>query len=177
MKQSTKNRKKAASDFHTLFGEERLAKQLLTITNFGKQAFDSLHHDLGRMLVESIFLIERENVTGPDHAPLVPGVFKWGSEGGSVFVGDQKVRCDKPRIVGPDGEITLATYQKLKERGQFSEELLARLMAGASGRRPQGGVVEGARAPFVSPSSRSPPLFHGAAQKRKKIFLRDLAGL
>jgi len=40
MKQSTRNRKKAASDFHTLFGEERLARQLLTITNFGKQAFD-----------------------------------------------------------------------------------------------------------------------------------------
>ena len=175
MKQSTKNRKKAASDIHTLFGEERLARQLLTITNFGKQAFDSLHHDLGRMLVESIFLIERENVTGPDHAPLVPGVFKWGSEGGSVFVGDQKVRCDKPRIVGPGGEITLATYQKLKERGQFSEELLGRLMAGLSGRRYEDVVVKAAEAFGVSPSSVSRHFVEASAKKLKEFSERSLA--
>ena len=175
MKQRTKNRKQVASDIHTLFGEERLASQLLSITNFGKQAFDSLHHDLGRMLVESIFLLERENMTGPDHAPLVRGIYKWGHQGGSVFIGDQKVRVDKPRINGPDGEITLSTYEKLKERGQFSDELLARLMAGLSGRRYEEVVVRAAEAFGVSPSSVSRHFVEASAKKLKEFTERSLA--
>lgn len=175
MKQSTKNRKQAASDIHTLFGEERLASQLLTIANFGKRAFDSLHHDLGRMLVESIFLLERESVTGPDHAPLMPGVYKWGHQGGSVFIGDQKVRVDKPRIKGPGGEITLQTYEKLKERGAFSDELLSRLMAGLSGRRYEDVVVKAAEAFGVSPSSVSRHFVEASAKKLKEFTERSLA--
>ncbi len=174
MKQSTKRRKQTASDIQRVFGEERLARQLLTITNFGKQAFDSLHHELGRMLVESIFILERENLTGPDHAPLVPGVYKWGHQGGSVYVGDQKVRCDKPRIMGPDGEIPLPTYEKLKERGQFSDELLARLMTGMSARRYEDVVVEAAGAFGVSPSSVSRHFVEASAKKLKEFAERRL---
>lgn len=175
MKQATRKRKQAASDIQRVFGEERLAQQLLTITNFGKQAFDSLHHDLGRMLVESIFLLERENITGPDHAPLIPGVYKWGHQGGSVYIGDQKVRCDKPRMTGPDGEIPLPTYERLKERGQFSEELLARLMAGLSGRRYEDVVVKAAEAFGVSPSSVSRHFVEASAKKLKEFTERRLA--
>jgi len=174
MKQSTKDRKKAASDIQELFGEQRLARQLLTITNFGKQAFDALHHDLGRMLVESIFLLERESITGPDHAPFTPGVYKWGHQGGSVFVGDQKVRCNKPRMTGPDGEMSLSTYEKLRQRGQFSDELLARLMAGLSGRRYEDVVVKAAEAFGVSPSSVSRHFVEASAKKLKEFSERSL---
>jgi putative transposase len=174
MKQSTKNRKEAARDFQNLLGEERLTRQLLTITNFGKQAFDSLYHDLGRMLVESIFLIERENITGPDHTPVVPGIYKWGSQGGSVFIGDQKVRCARPRVVGPGGEISLPTYKKLRERGQFSDELLAHLMAGLSGRRYEDVVVKAAEAFGVSPSSVSRHFIEASAKRLREFFERSL---
>jgi len=175
MKQATKKRKQAASDIHTLFGEERLAGQMLDVLRFGKQAFDSLHHDLGRMLVESIFLFERESAAGPDHAPLTPGVYKWGHQGGSVFIGDQKVRCNKPRIKGPEGEITLSTYEKLKQRGQFSDELLARLMAGLSGRRYEDVVVKAAEAFGVSPSSVSRHFVEASAKRLKEFTERSLA--
>ena len=175
MKQTTKKRKAAASEIQVLFGEERLAKQMLNIVSFGKRAFDSLHHDLGRMLVESILLLERENITGPDHAPLTPGVFKWGHQGGSVFIGDQKVRLDKPRITGPDGEIPLPTYEKLKERGQFSEELLGRLMAGLSGRRYEDVVVKAAEAFGVSSSSVSRHFVEASAKRLKEFTERSLA--
>lgn len=175
MKQTTKKRKQAASDIQTLFGEQRLAGQMLNILSFGKQAFDSLHHDLGRMLVESIFLYERESITGPDHAPLIPGVYKWGHQGGSVFVGDQKLRVDKPRIIGPEGEITLSTYERLKQRGQFSDELLARLMAGISAGRYEDVVVKAAEAFGVSPSSVSRHFVQASAKKLKEFTERSLA--
>ena len=101
MKETTKARKQSASDIQNLFGEERLASQMLGILTYGKQAFDSLQHDVGRMLVESILLLEREMIAGPDHALLIPGIYKWGHQGGSVFIGDQKVRIEKPRVQGP----------------------------------------------------------------------------
>lgn len=175
MKQSTKERKQASSGMQRVFGEERLAQQLLTIAAFGKQAFDSLHHDLGRMLVESIFILERESITGPDHAPLVPGVYKWGHQGGSVFIGDQRVRCEKPRIMGPGGEVPLPTYMKLRQRGQFSDELLARLMAGLSSRRYKDVVVKAAEAFGVSPSSVSRHFVEASAKKLKEFAERSLA--
>lgn len=175
MKQATKKRKQAASDIHTLFGEERLAQQMLGILTAGKQAFDSLHHDLGRMLVEAVFLFERESITGPDHAPFTPGVYKWGHQGGSVFIGDQKVRVAKPRIKGPEGEITLSTYERLKSRGQFSDELLARLMAGLSGRRYEEVVVKAAEAFGVSASSVSRHFVEASTKKLKEFAERSLA--
>ena len=88
MKETTKARKQSASDIQNLFGEERLGSQMLEILTFGKQAFDSLQYDVGRMLVEPIFLLELETIAGPDHAPIIPGVYKWGHQGGSVFIGD-----------------------------------------------------------------------------------------
>jgi len=175
MKQRTKTRKQAASDIYTLFGQERLAKELLSIASIGKAAFDSLNHDLGRMLVESIFLLERESITGPDHAPLTPGVYKWGHQGGSVYVGDQKLRIDKPRMIGPDGEIPLPSYERLKQPGQFSTELLAKLMAGLSGCRYEEVVVNAAEAFGVSPSSVSRRFVEASAKKLKEFSERSLA--
>lgn len=127
MKKTTKERKASATGIRNLVGEDRLAAQIVNIPQFGKQAFESLQHDLGRMLVESIFILERASVAGPDYHPSEEGLNKWSHQAGSVFIGDQKVKVSKPRLVGPDGEITLATYQKLKERGQFSEDLLVYL--------------------------------------------------
>lgn len=101
MKKTTKERKASAMGIRNLVGEDRLAAQILNIGQFGKQAFDSLQHDLGRMLVESIFLLERASVAGPDYHPSEEGLLKWGHQAGSVFIGDQKVKVSKPRLVGP----------------------------------------------------------------------------
>ncbi len=174
MKKTTKERRAQATGIENLFGEERLASQLLNIANVGKLAFDSLNQDLGRMLVESIFLLERNSVSGPDHFPNQAGVYKWGHQGGSVFVGDQKLKVTKPRLQGPDGEIPLATYEKLKSRGAFSEELLAKLMAGLSGRRYNEVVTNAAEAFGVSPSSVSRHFVEVSAKKMKEFLERSL---
>jgi len=36
----------------------------------GKQGFDSMMKDLGRMMAEAIMYIEREEVAGPDYKPM-----------------------------------------------------------------------------------------------------------
>ena len=107
MKDSTKNSKLAARQISKIFQNEPGLFDLLRIREVGKTAFDDLHKRLGVMIVESIFQIEREELTGPDYAPISSGVYKWGYQSGSVFIGDQKERVKRPRIHGPSGEVSL----------------------------------------------------------------------
>jgi hypothetical protein len=58
----------------------------------GRRALGKLSREIGRMIVESVFLIEREEIAGPNYYPRTRGVSKWASQRGSVFVGRHKER-------------------------------------------------------------------------------------
>ncbi len=92
-----------------------------------------------------------------------------------MFKGDQKVRVQKPRIHGPEGEMKLPSYEKLKDRGEFSEELLARLMAGLSARRYKDVVIKAADAVGVSASSVSRHFVEASAMRLKEFTERSIA--
>ena len=61
-----------------------------------RQALDAVMLEMGRMVAESIMLIEREELAGPDYYPTHPGLQKWAHEAGSTYIGDQKVKVDAP---------------------------------------------------------------------------------
>ena len=93
------------------------------------------------MVAEAIMYMEREEIAGPDYRLYRSEVCKWASQAGSVFIGDRKVKLEHPRLRGPEGEMGLRTYGKLKERGRFSEELLGRVLGGLAARRYQETLV------------------------------------
>ena len=126
MKVDTKQRKKARKGFAQVYGDEELAARMVHVLQIGKKGLDSLVMELGRMLAETIMDMEREERSGPEGKPLHPGVYKWAYQKGSIYCGDQKISVNHPRLRGPEGEIALSTYETLKQRGAFSEELLAR---------------------------------------------------
>lgn len=175
MKNSTRNSKQAAKQFNEILNGNRELMDLLAIQKFGKCAFDDLHKRLGVMLVESIFQIEREEITGPDYLPKEAGLYKWGYQQGSVFIGDQKATVKKPRAIRNGTEVVLPSYEKLKESGAFSDELLAKLMAGISARQYKSTVVKAAEAFGVSPSSVSRHFVKASAKKLKEFVERDLS--
>lgn len=175
MKKDTRISKETATQFHEMFSNEPGLLDLLAIRDQGKIAFDSLHKRLGVMLVESILQIEREELTGADHHPREPGHYKWGYQGGSVFIGDQKEKMRKPRAIINGTEYVSPTYEKLKESGAFSEELLAKLMAGISARQYKSTVTKAAEAFGVSPSSVSRHFVKASAKKLKEFAERDLS--
>lgn len=152
MKRNTKRRKQSASEFQELIGKDNFTKKVADIISVGKKSIDALNQEIGKMLVESILLMDRENIAGPDYAPTAD-IYKWAHQQGSVFIGDQKVKISKPRLRGPKGEIALPSYEKLKERGQFSEEMLTQMMSGLSARRYRETVQDATNAFGVSPSS------------------------
>ncbi len=69
--------------------------------------------ELGRMMAESIMYIDRKEIAGPDYKPFNPRVQKLASQPGSVYIGDQKIRVEHPRLRGRDGEIQLKSYERL----------------------------------------------------------------
>jgi putative transposase len=177
MKVDTKQRKKARRGFTQVYGDEQLTARMVHILQTGKKGLDSLVMDLGRMLAETIMDMEREERSGPEGKPIHEGVYKWAYQKGSIYCGDQKVRVSRPRLRGPGGEIALATYDMLKKRGCFSEEILARALRGISGRRYGETVIDCASAFGVSASSVSRHFIEASAKKLKEFKERDLSDM
>src|SRR3990167_7940488 len=94
---NTKQRKKSMNGFRQMSGKEQALGMLINVINGGKQALDALMLDLGRSVAESIMLIEREEIAGPDYHPSDPMIQKWAHEKGSVYIADQKVKVIRPR--------------------------------------------------------------------------------
>lgn len=128
------------------------------------------------MIVESVFLMEREEIAGPDYHPKVRGVSKWSSQGGSVFLGKHKERVMVPRLRGPKGEIPLRSYQRLKNPEEFSQELMNHWLSGMSGRRYAWLIEDASERLGVSASSVSRHLALAGAKRLEEFRERKLEG-
>jgi putative transposase len=177
MKVDTKQRKKARKGFAQVYGNKELTARMVHVLQVGKQGLDSFVMDLGRLLAETIMDMEREERSGPDGKPLYSGLYKWAYQQGSIYCGDQKIHVNHPRLRGPEGEIALSTYETLKQRGTFSEELLARALRGISGRRYKETVIDTASAFGVSASSVSRHFIEASSKKLKEFKERDLSDI
>lgn len=71
MRVDTKRRKKARKGFEQMYGVQELAGRMFHILQTGKRGLDSLHMELGAMLCETVMDIEREERSGPEHAPFI----------------------------------------------------------------------------------------------------------
>jgi len=111
----------------------QLLGTLVRVIGSGKQALNAVMLEMGRMVAESIMLIEREELASPDYYPTHPGLQKWAHEAGSAYIGDQKVKVTRPRLRDVEqGEVPLKSYARLHATGDFSEELLEKILRGGS---------------------------------------------
>ena len=133
--------------------QEWWADQVVQVMLKGKRALDTAMLDIGRLVAETLMYMEREEKSGPDYHPTSSGLRKWASQRGSIYIGDQKLSVEHPRLRGPEGEVGLRTYEQLKNRGGFSEELLAEVLRGMSARKYEETVTNAGKAFGVTPSS------------------------
>jgi hypothetical protein len=110
MKVETKIRKNAINGFRQAPQGEILRQNMHEIIQVGTAAMNDVVQMLGRLMVETILTMEREEMAGPDYAPRQAGVYKWAWEPGSVYLGDQKIKVSRPRLRGPEG----ATWNVVK---------------------------------------------------------------
>ncbi len=175
MKESTKKRKKARVGMEEALGKEDILNQMYEIYAKGKAGFDVYMKEMGRMMAETIMYIDREEISGPDYNPYNSEIQKWASQPGSVYIGDQKVKVHHPRLRGVEGEIALRSYEKLKERGQFSQELLNKVLRGISCRKYAETVVDTAGAFGVSAGSVSRHIVEATAKQLREFKERSLS--
>jgi putative transposase len=175
MRRDTTRRKKATQGLKHAQEKAWWAEQVCRVMVGGKQALDATMHAIGRMVAETIMYMEREEMAGPDYHPLSPQLQKWASQQGSIYLGDQKIHVEHPRLRGPEGEIHLTTYEQLKRRGGFSDELLGAVLRGMSGRKYEETVARASEACGVSPSSVSRHLVEATARQLKQFRERDLS--
>lgn len=145
------------------------------IISQGKRGLDAFLMEIGRMMAETVMYIEREEISGPDYHPLSSQIQKWASQPGSIYLGDQKVAVEHPRLRGPQGEMVLKSYQKLKEPGSFSEELLCKILRGISSQKYSETVIEAASAFGVSASTVSRHIIAVTTKKLQEFKERDLS--
>ena len=154
--------------------QEWWADQVVHVMLEGKRALDAAMLDVGRLVAETLMYMEREERSGPDYHPTSSGLRKWASQRGSIYVGDQKLPVEHSRLRGPEGEVGLRTYEQLKNRGGFSEELLSEVLRGMSARKYEETVTAAGKAFGVTPSSVSRHLVEATAKQLKQFQERSL---
>jgi len=150
--------------------------QLVEILKHGKSALDTLKDQLGRCLVESLLLMNREEIAGPAYQPK-PGYKKWSSQKGSVFVGRGKMSVTVPRLRDKYGEVSLPLYDKLKNPEIFSDELLNLCMAGLSGRKYEEVLAHTGEQFGISKSSISEKVIKSTVKQLKELQERTLGSV
>jgi putative transposase len=175
MKLETKQRKKAMGGFKQMTGADRARESLYRVITEGKRALDDVFLNIGKSVAESIMLMEREELAGPDYHPTNPRLQKWAHEEGSIYIGDQKTKVNRPRLRhNEEGEVSLKSYEQLKSPGQFSEELLHKIMRGVSAQKYEETVLGAAESFGVSPSSVSKKIVELTAKKLSEFQTRPL---
>jgi len=175
MKVNTRKRRNARRVFEQMYGKQEMIDRMYQIISRGKQGLDAFLLEVGRMMAETIMYIEREEISGPEYHPMSSEIKKWASQGGSIYLGDQKISVEHPRLRGKKREMAIESYQKLKEPGAFSEELLCKILRGISSQRYQETVIEAAGAFGVSASSVSRHIVEVTTRKLKEFKERSLS--
>ena len=175
MRPDTRQRKHAMAGLKAISGQERMLGTVVRVISSGKQALGAVMLERGRRVAESVLLIEREEIAGPDYYPTDPDLQKWAHEEGSLYLADQKVKMKRPRLRHVEqGKVPLQSYARLRAPGAFSEELLEKILHGVSAQKYAETVLQTAEAFGVSASSVSRKLVDLTATKLKAFQERSL---
>lgn len=105
------------------------------------------------------------------------GYARWGSQRGSVYLADQKLPIEVPRVrdVARDEEVPLATYRALRDRRQADDMALRKVLKGLSCRDYESCVQPMAETFGLSGSSLSRRFIRASARKLAALQERDLS--
>lgn len=135
---------------------------------------------LGLMHVEEELMREVEQLAGPRHSrgEGLPGHVRWGRQGGSVYLLDQKVPVNVPRVRdrARGTEVRLPLYRSLQSPRGADEGLLLRVLRGISCRSYQAAAEAIPEALGMSPSTVSRRFIRVSARKLAELLERDLSG-
>ena len=143
----------------------------------GRLAVEELVGKLGRAALEAVLLVSAEQIAGPPHPGRLGGeLCRHGQQGGTVALGGQKVRVNKPRLRrkggGKGAEVPVPAYGAMQDDEGLRQRLLSILIRGVSTRDYQSVVPELASRCGVSKASVSRGFQQASAEALKALCER-----
>lgn len=119
---------------------------------------------------------EVRRLVGERHSRQSPGIGRWGKNPGSVYLGDQKILIDVPRVRNTnDGcEIPLQSYQALQNPRLIDHAVMARLINGISSRKYERAALTIPETFGIRRNSVSRRFIRATARQLKKLMERNL---
>ncbi len=107
----------------------------------------------------------------------IPGHCRWGSQRGSVYLADQKLPINRPRVRNriTEQEVPLTGYALLQQPRRTDEGVLKRVLRGLSCRQYEDCAEAVPEAFGLSPSTVSRRFIRTSAEKLKALMERDLS--
>jgi putative transposase len=133
---------------------------------------------LGLKAVEEELQAEvRSHVGGGRHDRTGGNNKRWGQNPGSVFLGDQKVRVNVPRVrdVQAGEEIPLKSYRRLQDPAHLDELALARVINGLSQGKYERAAEQVPETFGIKKSSVSRKFIRASAKRLEAFLNRDLS--
>ena len=130
---------------------------------------------LGLLAVEEALQEEVSQLAGQRYS-REGSLKRWGSNPGSVFLGNQKLSIRVPRLrdLSANEEVELESYQKLQSPRIVDERVFAQVLNGISTRKYEKAVEKIPETFGISKSSISQKFIKASAQKLKELNERDL---
>lgn len=132
---------------------------------------------LGLQAVEEELQAEVRGIAGERYSRTHPQFKRWGRNGGSVYLGDQKVSIEVPRVrdVLEDREVSLSSYRELQNARQIDEAVFSGVINGLSARKYEKAALSVPQTFGIKKSSVSRKFIRTSARKLKECLERDLS--
>lgn len=102
---------------------------------------------------------------------------RWGSNPGSIFLGDQKIKIQVPRArnVNTNEEVELSTYEHLQNAHQLDDMALSRVIHGMSQRNYEKAAIHVPETFGIKKTSTCRRFIRASGKKLKEFMERDLS--
>lgn len=134
---------------------------------------------IGLQCVNELLQQEVEQLAGARYGRQKDGArenYRWGQQGGSVYLGEQKIPVRVPRVRNrtTDKEVTLEAYKKLQSPTELDEKLLLKVLYGLSCHQYEKVALSVPESFGLSASSTSRRFIKASARKLKELQERRL---
>lgn len=152
------------------------ALPLLSLIGQAQLSIEDLLGRLSRQFVEQLLMMSAVSVAGAKHPGRHRGEVRWhGHQGGLVDLGTCKLKITRPRLRGPEGEVTLPGYAGLAGDGELSRRIADVLTCNVSTRKYTRVMYRCADEMGISRSAVSRHFVKDSAQALAKLMSRDFS--
>ena len=159
-----------------LMAHPQAALPMLEMIGKAQLSIDDLLGQVSRQFIEQLLILSAQSVAGAKHPGRHDGEIRWhGQQGGSVAIGQAKVRVQRPRLRDAQGEVAVPAYAALAGDSDLARRMADILVCGVSTRKYARVVHRCAKEVGISKSAVSRQFVKESAQALAKLMRRSFA--